>query len=99
MEIVEEVTPYVAESKSVDNAVHTGATLYATIGAFLPVIMPFTMLWVVPIFIIVMLILVLAFDFSWKYGALLGYVATIPVTFFFLYYGTIAFSKAAPLLL
>jgi hypothetical protein len=82
-----------------NDTVQKGAFGYAALGALCPVLMPITWVWVVPITIIVMLILVLVLGFSWSWGVTLGYVATIPVTFYFLYTGTMAFAKVAPLLL
>lgn len=71
-----------------DQLVNQGTSFYGMVGAVVPFLVPITLVWVVPIMIIVMIIVMKAFGAKWWVGLLIGYFVAMPVTYYFLKKGS-----------
>lgn len=71
-----------------DQLVNQGSSFYATVGAIVPFLVPFSLIWVIPIMIIVMIICMKAFKASWWLGLLIGWLVSMPLTYYFLKKGS-----------
>lgn len=79
--------------------VDEGASAYGILAAALPLLAPFSLMWVIPIAIIVMLLCKKYFGTTWWKGLLIGWIASMPVTYYIVSKGTRVIGHAAPMLL